>query len=425
MKRIIFLIILTLACGISVSAQKVWEGTVVAGRYGDFPPTGYYGASNVFPRNSLVNVQNISNGKTVQLIISGGLEDPAMFLIVSRQAADALELQRNDSANARVSLAAGSSEALIPGYADLPYSSDPEVNPAARAGDVNSGVEKDWPFREKKEKERIAGAPVPVPAPGPDPALAPDPAPAPPVVEEPPSISDRVPSGASEKFDIKESPFAELPEERPSISERAENTPRVNEDWVLEDVEAAPVPSEGIAAPGALPVPGEPEPKAETAETETAEPEIADNTESATEPAEETAETAMPETATGTETETIVTLEPAQPKPPVETAMDAPAVADSAAGKRAEENLPPAASLPGKSYYLQVASHRNPESMQSVVENIASLCSSYPVAVLEGGSRDNPLYRVMVGPLKEDERGLLLRQVKAKGYTDAFLREIH
>jgi hypothetical protein len=412
MKRIIFLAILSLACGMAVSAQKVWEGTVVAGRYGDFPLTGYYGASNVFPRNSLVNVQNISNGKVVQIIISGRLEDPAMFLAVSRQAADALELQRNDSASVRVSLAAGGSEALMPAYADLPYSSDPEVNPAARAGDVNSVVEKDLPFREKKDRGRAS----PVPAvPVPETPSAEAPAAAAPATEEPPSISNRVPANGAGKLEIKESPFAELPEEKPSISERisAENSPRVDEDWVLEDVEAAPVPPEGAAA-GELPVPGEPEPESILVAPAGPEP--------ASAPA-----IAEPETP---ETETIVTLEPAQAKPPAEdtaSAIDSIIAAipetPASGGGWAEENLPLVKSLPGKSYYLQVASHKNPESVKPVVDNITATYPIYPVVVLaEPG--DNPFYRVMVGPLKEDERGLMLRQIKAKGYHDAFLREI-
>jgi hypothetical protein len=418
MKRIIFLVILGLACALSVSAQKIWEGTVVAGRYGDFPPTGYYGASNVFPRNSLVNVQNISNGKTVQLIISGGLEDPAMFLTVSRQAADALDLQRNDSANVRACLAAGGSEAFMPAYADLPYSSDPEVNPAARAGDVNALVEKDFPFREKKEKGHVAVIPEPVPEtpPAETPPVAAPPVEPEPAPEEPPSISDRVPANGSEKLEIKENPFAELPEEKPSISERisAETDPRIDEGWVLEDVEAAPVPVEGIAGTGDLPVPGEPEPAPAASEAET--PESA-------------------EAETETETETIVTLEPAQARPPAEeetsSALDSiiaaipepSAPVEEVEEKWAEENLPLVTSLPEKAYYLQVASHKNPESVKPVVDTITAIYPVYPVVVL-AQTGDDPFYRVMVGPLKEDERGLILRQIKAKGYRDAFLKEI-
>ncbi|MDR1625509.1 MAG: SPOR domain-containing protein [Spirochaetia bacterium] len=424
MKRIIFLTILGMACALSVSAQKVWEGTVVAGRYGDFPPTGYYGASNVFPRNSLVNVQNISNGKIVQLIISGGLDDPAMFLAVSRQVADALDLQRNDSANVRVSLAAGGSEAFMPASADLPYSNDPEVNPAAWAGDVNALVEKDAPFREKKEKGRAAPAPDPVleaPPVGTLPVAAPPVLP-PPAPEEPPSISDRVPANGSGKFEIKESPFAELPEEKPSISERisAEKGPRIAEGWVLRDVEAAPAPMHGIAAPGDLPTPeAEPDPDPDPA---IAEPETA--------PAIVEPETPA---APAAETETIVTLEPAQARPPVEpetpSALDSiiaaipeiPAPADD--GKWAEENLPLVTSLPEKSYYLQIASHKNPESIKPVVDTLTAIYPVYPVVVL-AETGENPFYRVMVGPLKEDERGLMLRQIKAQGYHDAFLKEI-
>jgi hypothetical protein len=401
MKRIIFFIILAFAFGLSLSAQKVWEGTVIAGRYGDFPPTGYYGASNVFPRNSLVNVQNILNGKVVQIIISGGLEDPSLFLTVSRQAADALELQRNDSANVRVALAVAGSDVIMPGYADLPYSTDPEINPAARAGDVNAIVEKDPPLRdEKKEKQRPPVAAVPLPdSPAEEP---PSPVPEETVIvpEEKPSISDRLPADDPKDFEIKESPFAELPEEKPSISERmaAETAPRVNEDWVLGDMDTAPEPQEDIA--GALPVPGEPEPAPEASETET-----------------------------------IVTLEPAEARPPAEDTESVSDALDSIIAdiperpvpledsEWAKENLPLVASLPEKSYYLQVASYKNPEKIKPLVDTIAAAYPVYPVVVLAGTGGD-PFYRIMVGPLREDERGLMLHQLKAKGYKDAFLKEI-
>jgi hypothetical protein len=139
MKRSI-IICLGIMVSFGLWAQKTWEGTAAAGRYGEFPPSGYFGASNSFPRNSIVDVQNLGTGKSVRLIITGGLSDPSLFLIISEQAATDLGLPRNDAVRVRVS------PVVIPGAGpavsnqDLPYSVDPDVNPAARVGDANLAV---------------------------------------------------------------------------------------------------------------------------------------------------------------------------------------------------------------------------------------------------------------------------------------------
>jgi hypothetical protein len=412
MKRIIFLSILSLSF-VSLSAQQVWEGTGVAGRYGDFPYTGYYGYSNIFPRNSLVNVQNIANGKIVQIIISGALEDPALFLVLSRQAADALGMDRSDTAGVRVSLAATAADPIVRGYSDLPYSNDPEVNPAARAGDVNSGVEKNplppekIPAVTEKTETKTGAAAL-----GTEAAATKDRA----EKEESPSISSRVPA-AREDIEIKESPFAELPEERPNLSGRTgADDPGIGENWVLEDLEGAKRPADSAAAVGELPVPPSDVPAESSPKT--AEAEKTETTPEA-----------------GTKTETIITLEPAEPKPPTEEAGASSKALDSiiasipetpadpaASSEWARENLPLVTSLPVKSYYLQVASYRNPARVKPLVNSLAAAYPVYPVVVLDT-SDAHPFYRVMVGPLGEDERGLILHQIRAKGYKDAFLKE--
>ncbi len=139
-RRIVVVVLGLIALTAFADANRVWEGSAAVGRYGEFPPTGFYGASNSFPRNSIVDVTNLSNGKSVRIIISGGLADPSMFLVVSEQAADALSVAKNDAIRVRVAAV------VIPGTdptaktQDLPYSPDPDVNPAARAGDANEVV---------------------------------------------------------------------------------------------------------------------------------------------------------------------------------------------------------------------------------------------------------------------------------------------
>ena len=46
-----------------VGAQSVWTGIATVSRYGDFPTTGNYAASNSFQKNTLVEVTNLENGR--------------------------------------------------------------------------------------------------------------------------------------------------------------------------------------------------------------------------------------------------------------------------------------------------------------------------------------------------------------------------
>jgi hypothetical protein len=74
----------------ALPADSVWEGSAAVSRYNEFPDTGFYGASNSFPRNTTVNVENLENGRKVRLIITGRVSDPALFILVSKEAASAL-----------------------------------------------------------------------------------------------------------------------------------------------------------------------------------------------------------------------------------------------------------------------------------------------------------------------------------------------
>jgi len=49
----------------------------------------------------------------------------------------------------------------------------------------------------------------------------------------------------------------------------------------------------------------------------------------------------------------------------------------------------------------------------------------YPVAVLAAESSRGAVYRVLIGPLNQDESGTLLYWFQAKGYPDAFLRSVN
>ena len=52
-----------------------------------------------------------------------------------------------------------------------------------------------------------------------------------------------------------------------------------------------------------------------------------------------------------------------------------------------------------------------------------NLAETYPVTVYLSESADRPIYKVLLGPLNQDESGALLYQFRTKGYPDAFVRK--
>jgi cell division protein FtsN len=111
---------------------------------------------------------------------------------------------------------------------------------------------------------------------------------------------------------------------------------------------------------------------------------------------------------TGPVEEAPVEESPVAPVATVSVAT-APAVPDIA---WARENLPLIYTLEPEGYYLQVGAFANPRSAKRVVEEVAP---GYPLAVQPVEGSGNPLYRVFVGPLEEDEKGNRLVLVPGPG----------
>jgi hypothetical protein len=75
--------------------------------------------------------------------------------------------------------------------------------------------------------------------------------------------------------------------------------------------------------------------------------------------------------------------------------------------------------LEGGKYYVQLGAYRNPATVESA---LLKLDPGYPLNVQTGGTADNPLYRLLVGPLNLGESGALVRRFKGSGYRDAYVR---
>ena len=411
-------------------AQRTWEGTATVARYGEFPPSGMYGASNSFERNSIVDVENLSNGKRARIIITGRVSDPTQFLVVSEQVATELGIGKFDVARVRVSpvVTPGIDPSLV--KPELPLSPDPDINPSARVSKVSTS-QAPSPSSSPEPPATISVTPTPSVAPSPsavpaasEPSAAPAPTtPAPPIAVTP-SVTPKAPTVAPEEGNWKEpdeaNPYTGL---EASLAKR-DKSAFSGLSLVLEAE-----PKEGGAVPlspvsPAMP-PMAPSPPVEAKGAEA--PKVAELPLEAVKPeSKETSPLASPPTSEGeTQTELQLALEPTGPKPPErgeeekfneEKAPSVTAEVPDMASQLSFPILEPSALQRGF-YYLQLGMFAKPRSAQSLWERFHR---DYPLVVL----KEEVGLRVLVGPLKGDERGVLYQTFKALGLKDSFFVKI-
>jgi len=111
---------------------SVWEGAAAAASGGELPETGFYIATNSFPANTVVDVTNLDNGKTVRAVASSGLDTPGLLALLSRDAANAISLQSRSLG--RISISQPADPAAFSLRPEGAISSgDPDFDPAAFA----------------------------------------------------------------------------------------------------------------------------------------------------------------------------------------------------------------------------------------------------------------------------------------------------
>jgi hypothetical protein len=108
------------------------DGAATAALQGELPDTGFFAASNGFARNATVNVTNLDNGKTTQVVIAKGLDAAGygFLLTLSRDAANAIGIYGRDVGRVRVTLP--TSSPAFSRYNDgRSFSGDPDYDPRA------------------------------------------------------------------------------------------------------------------------------------------------------------------------------------------------------------------------------------------------------------------------------------------------------
>jgi len=100
MKTTILCVVLVLATVLLVGAT-VWEGVSDVSAPKDLP-RAYSIATNSFPRNTVVDVTNLENGKMVRVIVIANLETAGLLATLSRNAADAIDLRHDSTCRIRM-----------------------------------------------------------------------------------------------------------------------------------------------------------------------------------------------------------------------------------------------------------------------------------------------------------------------------------
>jgi len=124
-------LLLSVSAVINIYAESIWEGSAAMGRYGEFPMSGYYGASNSFPKNAYVEVENLESGKKTRLIVVDRLSNSGLLMLVSNEAAQELGIYQNNIARIKVRLLSSARTEPSVEFDDLAYNPDPDINPAA------------------------------------------------------------------------------------------------------------------------------------------------------------------------------------------------------------------------------------------------------------------------------------------------------
>ena len=79
-----------------------WEGAAGVAPEGELPFSGFFIATNSFPRNTVVDVTNLETGKTTRAIVANTLTNPGLLATVSRDAANLIGMRPGSISRIRI-----------------------------------------------------------------------------------------------------------------------------------------------------------------------------------------------------------------------------------------------------------------------------------------------------------------------------------
>ncbi len=455
----VFALLFIIASGLS--GEELWKGNAAVIRGGSLDHAGLYAVSNSFSRYSRIIVKNLKNGKEAAITVVGRIPETSnMFILLSRGAAELLGMPENDIIRVTVKLSSepGTVTEGMPG--DLAYNPDPDINPAVMvpeekaeerltvkkkpevkpvpevkpAGETVKTAVKETEVKKTEVKKTVSGT----------------------VSGDENADILKYLTGRRLKKTLFKKPHSEEAltllekprspsKEKAVISLNAEpESENLKKQVQISDVLSKPsVPGNGNPS---LELPGVETPGVETPVkqklpvkeyTGEALKETPEEPEAAGKPEEKKSIKPSASTAVLKPGTVKLVLEPTEPKPPPSAAggksvkqsraevKKAPekAVKKTAGPEKAENKFVYKAlstnELPKKSYFLQIGAY---SSLVLAEKLVGELKGSYPVTVLYWKGGKHIIYKVLIGPLNEDESGTLLFRFRARGFKGSFIR---
>lgn len=110
----------------------VWEGNAGIATVSEFPGDGLYAKSDMFPRNTIVEIENLETGTSVRAVITGSSGIAGLVAVLSPETASALNMQKGSVSRVRIRIPAPVGETPAEGLiasGSGAASRDPDVNP--------------------------------------------------------------------------------------------------------------------------------------------------------------------------------------------------------------------------------------------------------------------------------------------------------
>jgi hypothetical protein len=419
---------------------SVWEGSAAVSIAGELPEGAYYVATNSFPRNTVVDVTNLENGRTIRVIVAAGLDSPGLLAMLSRNAATAIGMQiraigriRMTQPSDPVAFSRFTEQNELSGEGAAPAPAPNAVVSAtvrtATVGDLASSTPEDRFYSTVINRpETYVPPPVAYPQDGsvhvePRPAWIPEEAGTPPEIAETP-----YPDAPPPLYDP---PLTAVPGPDPAQPQPMLVSPAYPNMSLSSSPYAWQTSPPYIAPPtGAPPLPPEARITLEPAEERPPRDPSARELLSLPPPPQQAG------AATGDDTYLDpryfigpIPQPPRPPRPPAKI-INAP----QPAPPRTPQPVPRATvQAPGDSIfsvpvikelengkrYVQIGAFTRPDTLETAV---ARTNRSYPLAIQTGGSNNTLVYRLLIGPLNAGESAAVLQRIKSSGFADAFVR---
>jgi hypothetical protein len=442
-------------------ADSYWDGNAAVQRGDVAFEGGLYAASNSFPPDTEVSVQNLENGKSAIVTVSQRTDDQSdLLILLSPKAADAVGIAQGSITRVRVTVLQKAASAGANATPEGTYNPDSDVNPgAAYAGATGAAQHAPQPSTTEQQtnapsargqqpptQDQQPTAPAQPPAgqpQEPQPSAAAQSAEDAQILAEAASRNPQkqlfLPPREDQKFAYKpiapaettpgaqtaqqssqtgipsvagetaspsaaqsEVPLAEAqPQQQPTPQEAASSTPQPSQTAAGAQL---PLPPTGQSAGTAQ------------AESSSAPPAHSASGQVALNPPETPAE--QPSTTPAPTAPAPTAPAPTAPAPTTPVTKVPPEQQPGHA--QVVSSLPKLTSKKSvATFYVQLGAYATQEVAQGLA---VGLMQTYPVVVLAPASGAKQMYRVLIGPLNKAESGTLLPVFKFKGFRDAFVR---